>query len=452
MTSGADVPDQPSSSAKDEKATVSFDRETQQLRDTINVLLQEVAALRKANKDKKELSTLVEQLREANQNLVLATVQAQTMREEAESANRRQNEFLAMLAHELRNPLASIGMAATLLEKVAAANPELPKLHAIIHRQTDQMARLLDDLLDAARVSSGKIVLENRSLLLSEVIESAAETSQPYISARQQTLSIDLPPEPLLLEGDRVRLAQVFSNLLVNASKFTRDNGLIELAATGQAGNVVVTVKDNGTGITADVLPHIFNLFTQGPRSLARSEGGLGVGLTVVRSLVKMHGGTVAAHSEGLNRGSVFTVTLPLSDKQRTEQAEPPRRNSPRHCKILLIEDNPDASETLKAFLALEGHVVTCAFDGPSGLAMAQQNDFEIVISDLGLPGMDGFELMRQLRRHKAGPLTIAVTGYGQLEDRARAAEAGFDHCLVKPVDGDALLSLISARAGSLPN
>jgi signal transduction histidine kinase len=452
MTSGADLPNQPSSSEKDEKASVSFDRETQQLRDTINVLLQEVAALRKANKDKKDLSALVEQLREANQNLVLATVQAQTMRDEAESANRRQNEFLAMLAHELRNPLASIGMAATLLERIAAANPELPKLHAIIHRQTDQMARLLDDLLDAARVSSGKIVLEIQPLLLSEIIESASETSQPYITARQQILSIDLRPEPLLIEGDRVRLAQVFSNLLVNASKFTRDNGLIELAATRHSGNIVVTVKDNGTGIPADVLPYIFNLFTQGPRSLARSEGGLGVGLTVVRSLVKMHGGTVAAHSEGLNRGSVFTVTLPLSDKQRTEQAEPPRENSSRHCKILLIEDNPDASETLKTFLTLDGHVVSCAFDGPSGLAMAQQNDFEIVISDLGLPGMDGFELMRQLRLQKTGPLTIAVTGYGQLEDRARAVEAGFDHCLVKPVDGDALLSLISARAGSLPD
>jgi CheY-like chemotaxis protein/two-component sensor histidine kinase len=343
-------------------------------------------------------------------------------------------------------------MAATLLERVATAHPELPKLHAIIHRQTDQMARLLDDLLDAARVSSGKIVLENQPLLLSEVIESAAETSQPFINARHQILSIDLPPEPLPIEADRVRLAQVFSNLLVNASKFTRDNGLIELAAKRTSGNVVVTVKDNGTGITADVLPHIFNLFTQGPRSLARSEGGLGVGLTVVRSLVKMHGGTVEAHSEGLNLGSVFTVTLPLSDKQPTEHAEPPRKTSPRRCKILLVEDNPDASETLKTFLALEGHLVTCAFDGHSGLAMAQENDFEIVISDLGLPGMDGFEMMKRLRLQKTGPLTIAVTGYGQLENRARATDAGFDHCLVKPVDGEALLSLISARAGTSPD
>jgi signal transduction histidine kinase len=452
MTNERGFPDHHFSSHEGEEGTVRFDRETRQLRDTINSLLGDIATLRAASKDKEALAGLVEQLREANQNLLLATVNAQTIREEAETANRRQNEFLAMLAHELRNPLASIGMAATLLERIAGASPQLPKLQAIIHRQTEQMARLLDDLLDAARVSSGKIVLATEPVLLSDIIERAAETSQPYINGRQQVLTIELPPEPLVVEGDRVRLAQVFSNLLVNASRFTQDSGLISLSASLQPDNIVVMVKDNGAGIGSDVLPHIFNLFTQGPRSLARSEGGLGVGLTVVRSLVQMHGGTVAAASEGLNRGSVFTVTLPVSTKQQTNSTQPRRRSSPHHCRILLIEDNVDASQTMRDFLELEGHRVSCAFDGPSGLAMAQENDYEVVISDLGLLGMDGFALMKALRPQKAGLLTIAVTGYGQLEERTRAAEAGFDHCLVKPVNGDALLSLISARTGALPN
>jgi CheY-like chemotaxis protein/two-component sensor histidine kinase len=355
-----------------------------------------------------------------------------------------------MLAHELRNPLASIGMAASLLERIAGTNGDLYKLHAIIHRQTGQMARLLDDLLDAARVSSGKIDLHNELVLVAEVIDRAVETSQPYINARQQILSVSLPAEPMVIEGDRVRLAQVFSNLLVNASKFTHDKGQIRLSASAQGGQVAIRIEDNGTGIPSDVLPHIFNLFAQGPRSLARSEGGLGIGLTVVRSLLNMHGGTVSAESDGFNRGSVFTVTLPLSEKQPMAFGEQPRKTSLGHCHILLIEDNADASETMKEFLSLQGHIVSCAFDGPLGLAMAQQNDYEVVISDLGLPGMDGYALMKALRRQKPKLLTIAVTGYGQQEDRARAAEAGFDHCLVKPVNGDDLLTLI-AGIGPLP-
>jgi CheY-like chemotaxis protein len=214
-----------------------------------------------------------------------------------------------------------------------------------------------------------------------------------------------------------------------------------------------VTVRDNGTGIPAEVLPDIFNLFTQGPRTLARSEGGLGVGLTVVRTLVQMHGGTVEAYSEGLHRGSVFTVSLPVSSRAQAEHVAP-KKALPLQCHILLIEDNADASETLKEYLTLEGHIVSCAFDGVSGLAMAKENDYAVVISDLGLPGMDGFELMKELRRQtsKAMPLSIAVTGYGQLEDRTRATAAGFDHCLVKPVNIDALLELIAARPGILPN
>jgi signal transduction histidine kinase/ActR/RegA family two-component response regulator len=451
MTDEADVPKQQVSSATDAAADSGSLDDSQQLRNRISGLLNEVAALREVSKNNETLSELVEQLREANQNLVLATVNEQTMREEAESANRRQNEFLAMLAHELRNPLASIGMAATLMEKLAGAHPDLPKLHRIIQRQTDQMARLLDDLLDAARVSSGKIILAREPVLLSDIVESAAETSAPYVNRRNQILTIEMPAEPLIVDGDRVRLAQVFSNLLVNAAKFTPDEGQIRLRAMRVDGAAVITVEDNGTGIAADVLPHIFNLFTQGPRSLARSEGGLGVGLTVVRSLVIMHAGTVEARSDGPGHGSVFTVTLPLSQQQRAQSSLAARVPATRRCRVLLVEDNADASATLKALLEIEGHHVSCAFDGRSGLAMAMENEYEVIVSDLGLPGIDGFEMMKRLRdaTPNIGLLTIAVTGYGQPEDRNKASDAGFDHCLIKPIDSNALLSLIAARTAS---
>jgi signal transduction histidine kinase len=449
MANEAGVPTQQAASTAGAAAEPVIHDDTQELRSRIDGLLNEVAALREVTRNNAALSGMVEQLREANQNLVVATVQAQTMRDEAESANRRQNEFLAMLAHELRNPLASIGMAATLIERLAGAHPDLPKLHSIIQRQTDQMARLLDDLLDAARVSSGKIVLARQPVLLSEIIESAAETSAPYVNRRKQLLTLEVAAEPMVVDGDRVRLAQVFSNLLVNAAKFTPDEGEIKLRARRSGDQAIITVEDNGTGIAPDVMPHIFNLFAQGPRSLARSEGGLGVGLTVVRSLVTMHAGTVEASSEGLGHGSVFTITLPLSEQQRTEEFPAPPAPSTRCCKVLLVEDNADASATLKALLEIEGHHVACAFDGHSGLAMAMENEYEVIVSDLGLPGIDGFEMMKRLRGNSppGGPLAIAVTGYGQQEDRTRALQAGFDHCLVKPIDSNALLSLIASRA-----
>jgi signal transduction histidine kinase len=448
MANEAGVPNQQAISATDAAAEADFHDDTQALRNRISVLLNEVAALREVSKNNETLSSLVEQLREANQNLVLATVNAQSMREEAESANRRQNEFLAMLAHELRNPLASIGMAATLVERLAGAHPDLPKLHSIIQRQTDQMARLLDDLLDAARVSSGKIILEREPVLLSDILESAAETSAPYFNRRNQVLTVEMSEEPLVVDGDRVRLAQVFSNLLVNSAKFTPDEGQIRMRAVRVAGAAVITVEDNGTGIASDVLPHIFNLFAQGPRSLARSEGGLGVGLTVVRSLVSMHSGTVEARSDGAGQGSTFTVTLPLSEQQRAAPQPPAPAPQARCCRVLLVEDNVDASATLKALLEMEGHQVACAFDGRSGLAMAMEDKYEVIVSDLGLPGIDGFEMMKRLRSLTTDMccLAIAVTGYGQVEDRTRAAEAGFDHCLIKPIDTNTLLSLIASK------
>ncbi|WP_317201700.1 ATP-binding protein [Janthinobacterium sp.] len=418
----------------------------------IAVLRLELAALRADAAERAGLRELVEQLREANQHLVLAALSAQTLRDEAEATNQRQSEFLSMLAHELRNPLAPISMAAVLLGKIPDATPQIVQLQATISRQVTHLSSLLDDLLDAARISSGKITLMLQPVLLGDVMERTIEAVRPQLDARRQQLSVHLPAEPVLIEGDMVRLAQVFSNLLVNASKYSQDEGRITLAAVVRGEQVDITFEDNGAGIGADVLPSIFALFTQGPRSLARSEGGLGVGLNVVHNMVHLHGGSVHAASPGLGEGSIFTVTLPIS--KNLHATLPPRsrlRAPATGYRILLVEDNVDASDTLKDFLELEGHTVSTAYDGTNGLAMACDRIYDVLICDIGLPGMNGFEMIRQLRGSTGThiPFAIALSGYGQPQDRARAITAGFGHYFVKPVDIDALLALISSSAVS---
>ena len=415
----------------------------------IGALREELARLRKTSRERDTLAGMVGQLREANEHLVMAAVNAQTLRDEAEATNRRQNEFLAMLAHELRNPLAPISMAAALLERVPDASRQSLNLTRVIGRQVDHMAHLLDDLLDAARISSGKIKLTVEPVLLWDVIDQAVETIQPRVKERQQQLTIDVPQQAVVMEGDRVRLTQVFSNLLGNASKYTGDCGAIRLSATLHAQEIVITVDDNGSGIASEVLPHIFDLFTQGPRSLARSEGGLGVGLNVVRNLVSMHAGKVEANSAGIGAGCQFIVTLPVS--HLSVPVAPPVALAPsadQACAVLLIEDNVDACNTLEHFLTLQGHTVATAYDGISGLSAALGGHFDVVICDIGLPGCDGFEVMRRLRHTPEGtrPYTIALSGYCQSEDRARALEAGFDHYFVKPLMPEALLTLIASR------
>jgi signal transduction histidine kinase/ActR/RegA family two-component response regulator len=414
----------------------------------IEALQAEVSALRKAESGRAELEGMLTQLREANENLVVATVNAQGLRDDAEAANRRQNEFLAMLAHELRNPLAPIGMAAALLERIPSPPPQLLNLTQVVRRQVDHMAHLLDDLLDAARISSGKITLSLQPIPLSEVIAQAVETVQPRLKERAQELTVDLPAQAIVANGDKVRLTQVFTNLLSNASKYTCDQGRIRLAVTLDGSEIVMAIEDNGTGIAPDVLPHIFDLFTQGPRSLARSEGGLGVGLNVVRNLVAMHGGRVVAASPGIGEGSTFTVRLPVSPDMPNACAAPAQAGlKPAGCRVLLIEDNVDACDTLAHLLTLEGHEVTTAYDGAAGLRAATGRAIQVVICDIGLPGLDGFNLIARLRGLPGGakPFAIALSGYSQAEDRARAIEAGFDHYFVKPVGPDALLALIAS-------
>jgi signal transduction histidine kinase/ActR/RegA family two-component response regulator len=407
----------------------------------------EVATLIKSAQEKAELETLLAQLREANQNLVLATVNAQSRRDDAEEANRRQTEFLAMLAHELRNPLAPIGMAASLMSRTANASPQMLSLAQVIARQVEHMSHLLDDLLDAARISSGKITLSLQPVALTEIVEQAVETVAPRMRERGQQLQVELD-SPVVVHADRVRLTQVFTNLLANSCKYTGDGGVIKLATRSEGDQVVITVEDNGSGIDTELLPYVFDLFIQGPRSLARSEGGLGVGLNVVRNLVGLHGGRADAYSAGPGLGSAFTVVLPVSDEAPLARlAERRTVRKANVMNLLLIEDNVDACDTLRHLLTLEGHQVQTAYDGKAGLAAALEGGFDALICDIGLPGLDGMELVGRLRRSANGrrPYAIALSGYCQAEDRSRAMEAGFDHYCVKPVSAEALIALLAS-------
>ena len=391
---------------------------------------------------------LISKLRESNQSLVIASLQAQELQEKAEASIERQKEFLAMLAHELRNPLAPIAMAVGMLEKITPAHPQLPFIQEVIDRQLSHITRLLEDLLDASRVTSGKITLKKSLLLLADVMRSAVEISQPLLTKNCQQLNIDLPASPVLIDGDAVRLSQVFSNLLNNASKYSPPKQSITVSARPGAGDTIaISIKDQGVGIEADIQPFVFDLFTQAPRTLDRSEGGLGIGLSMVRTLVQLHGGTVQVNSDGLGCGSEFIVVLPVSSKSAMPKASVLLPAQPvAGCRILVIEDNVDANETLSFCLTAEGHCVTSAFDGPTGLARAREGPHDVVVCDIGLPGMDGLEVVRQMRllRLSPEPHYIAMTGYDQPNPHVGRADSGFDHYLVKPVSLNTLQDVIS--------
>ena len=437
---------------------VQVDQQTEYFKHEIAGLLAQVSALRDASIEEIDRDELVLQLRTANQNLVIATFDAQDMQAAAEALTIRQDEFLAMLAHELRNPLAPIAMANEYLGTVKDAHPALPEVRAIIDRQINNMTQIVDELLDVSRVKTGKITLRKHALLLSEVIDGAIETSQPFADKRHQKLSvevrvdlrIDLPDNlqtnRIMVDGDLVRLVQAFSNLLINATKFTQEYGNITVSTSRLANTVTVLIKDNGVGIAPELQPFIFDLFTQGPRSLERTEGGLGVGLSLVRTIVELHGGTVDVNSEGDGLGSEFRIQLPISDEKLLHHGTAlPMQIPARTCRILVIEDNADTNNLLNDILAQEGHIMTSALDGHSGLALAKENTYDVIICDIGLPGMSGYEVIEQLRLHSSKPLPrlIAMTGYNQPGNQARATEAGFDHYLVKPVAMNNLRNLI---------
>ncbi len=364
-----------------------------------------------------------------------------------QESNRRKDEFLAMLSHELRNPLAPIRTAVEVIRQVAPDDPKVTWGMDITRRQIDQLTRLVEDLLDVARINQGKIALQLDALDLREVVEHAVETVQPFIRARRHQLTKTLPDTPVMLRGDFTRLSQVVANLLNNAAKYTEEGGMVEvsLVTTAEA-KAVVAVTDNGVGIDADLLPNVFELFEQGKRSLERAQGGLGVGLTLVQRLVEMHHGTVEATSAGAGAGAQFRVTLPclaeVGERPAAVAAKPETR---RACRVLVVDDNQDAAQATAVLLELAGHEVKAVGDGHDALASAPVFAPHVVLLDIGLPRLDGYAVARQLRtmEETSSACLIALTGYGQPADRGRARDAGFDHHLTKPADPDELLRII---------
>jgi two-component system, sensor histidine kinase len=376
-------------------------------------------------------------------------------RERAEAALRaadaRKDEFLATLAHELRNPLAPIRNAAQLLRMKAPSLPEIQWARDVIDRQVRLLGRLVDDLLDVSRITSDKIELRKERIDLSSVIRIAVETSRPAIDAAEQQLAIELPPDPVVLDADPVRLAQALSNLLNNASKFTPARGSIHLSVELGADHVAILIRDNGIGIAPEMLLRIFDMFTQADRSLGRHHGGLGIGLTLVKWFVEMHGGTVEARSAGLGKGSEFVVRLPVrADGAEIETsvtaADVDARPMAARQRILIVDDNEDGAETLSRLLRTMGNDVRTAADGLAAVAVAAEFRPHAALLDIGLPRLNGYDAARRIREQSWGRnmLLIAMTGWGQEADRQRSREAGFDHHLVKPVDLDALERLLA--------
>ncbi len=358
--------------------------------------------------------------------------------EALEKAERQTNEFLAMLAHELRNPLAPISNALSLLARKPTSDPAELWVREVLQRQTGQMCRLVDDLLDVSRISRAAVVLDKKPVDLRGIARNAADASRQWFEERDHAFELSLPEERLMVEADEVRLHQVVQNLLHNAAKYTPPGGQIALTAQQEDAQAVVRVRDSGIGMTPELLSSAFELFHQGSRGLDRTQGGLGVGLTLVQRLVMLHGGSVEARSEGPGRGSEFLVRLPVHEEPAIvrESAALPAPAGPAR-RILLVDDNRDAAQSLRLLLEADGHEVRVASDGASGLEMAGTYRPEIVLLDIGLPKMDGYEIARRIRSDPAlqGTVLVAVTGYGQMHDRARASASGFHHHLVKPVE-----------------
>jgi signal transduction histidine kinase len=369
----------------------------------------------------------------------------QAARAEAEAASRAKDQFLALLAHELRSPLAPILTAAVVMRR-SGAPPTIKRTIGIVERQAGHLARLLDDLLDVSRITRGTIELRRERLDLEKAIRNALETTRPQVEAMEHTVSLSLPLTPIHVDADSTRLEQILVNVVNNAAKYTPRKGSIGVSVIEEGGETVLRVRDTGIGIAPEMLPRIFDLFMQGDQSLAHTAGGLGVGLTLVRRLVELHGGRVSAHSDGPGRGSEFTIRLPLSRNTAEPQApdRPPDDRCPA-CRVLIVEDNVDAQETLRAFLEAEGHRVDVASDGPSALAHAESTHFDIGLIDIGLPIIDGYEVARGIRARAPKTILVAVTCYGQPEDRQRSLEAGFDAHLTKPVSPEHLSAVLAS-------
>jgi len=396
---------------------------------------------------------LEERVAERTAELERSITRQTEMAEQLRIADRRKDEFLALLAHELRNPLAPLRNAINILRLKESQDPEVLWSRGVIERQAVQLTRLVDDLLDVSRITLGKIKLRPQALDLATVVARAVETSRPLIDAHRHELLITLPDGPVRVEGDRARLTQVIANLLNNAAKYQNDGGTIALTVERDAAFAVITVRDRGIGIAPEMLSEIFLLFAQGERTLDRAQGGLGIGLSLVKTVVELHGGQVSAASDGPGRGSQFSIRLPCllqeldgyrvsSDEDEIEVPEcPPLR-------ILVVDDSRDAAESLTRLLRLGGHEVLIAHEGELALHLAATRQPSVVLLDIGLPGMDGYEVCRRLRQSGlANALLIAMTGYGLERDRQRSQEAGFDTHLVKPVPPSELLRMMATHS-----
>ncbi len=396
-----------------------------------------------------EMSRLTSELLTAQRELARKNAQLERLNERLIEADRRKDEFLAMLGHELRNPLAPLRNAVHLLQQPGVDRPLLDRTGQIMGRQVQQLGRLVDDLLDLSRIARGKMQLRQERVDLGQIARRAADASRPLVESRRHELTVALPAAPVFLTADPTRLEQVLTNLLNNAARYTPEGGRVWLTATTEGREAVVRVRDTGIGIPPEMLSRIFGLFAQVERPQERAAGGLGIGLSLVKSLTEMHGGSVEAHSDGPGQGSEFVVRLPLPTEKAPEVAAAPPEApaaAERAVRILLVDDNLDASESLAMLLRLWGHEVAVAHDGPAALRAAEARPPQVALLDIGLPGMDGYELARRLRS-RPGPgraVLVALTGWGQEEDRRRSREAGFDHHLVKPVDLSDLRELLA--------
>ncbi|MFL5410270.1 MAG: ATP-binding protein [Myxococcales bacterium] len=392
----------------------------------------------------RELSDVAVALREAAEAVRERELLLEREKAALQAADVAKNEFLAMLSHELRNPLASMNSAAQLLQVVDPRHAAAGKARAVIERQTKHMSRLVEDLLDVSRITMGKASLTRRPLDLCDTVSHVVDAWRE--GGRLAGRRVDVSLSPVWVDGDRERIEQIVSNLLDNAVKFTPQGARVTVTVTPQDGAAVIIVADEGEGIAKDLIGRVFDLFVQGERGIDRGKGGMGIGLALVKRLSEMHGGSVSVESDGPGHGATFTVRLPAVRAVHSAETPVPSIPPPRTRRILLIEDNDDAREMLREWLVLDGHEVQDARDGASGLALAERVAPEVALIDIGLPDMDGYEVARRLRSARNGSISlIALTGYGQAEDRRRAIEAGFDVHLTKPVETERLTETIAA-------
>ncbi len=408
------------------------------------------------------LTVANQELERTNRSLQIEIAERVRAQSALEDADRRKDDFLAMLSHELRNPLAAIQGAIELMQRKPIEDPQLAWARSVLARQNQHLSRLIEDLLDVSRITRGILTLRKSPVDLREMAERALEAVRPLVAAQKHEVSVKFSQSPVPVLGDPVRLTQVVSNLLSNAAKYTDPGGRIQviLARTGSNGGAeaLIEVVDNGRGIDAATLVRLFEPATHAERVSRGSIDGLGIGLLVVRGLVEMHGGRVAAHSEGIGHGSRFTVHLPLhtSSEIQSPAATPPAQRAPGNgsgaLKILVVDDNEDSAESMSMLLQCDGHDIDTAYSGETALRLARELRPDVVLLDIGMPGMLGYEVARRLRtlRESSSALLIAVTGYGRESDVAQARDAGFDHHLVKPVDFDKLRSLLALRQASV--